>query len=161
MDRFTRYQGNEIKRPGARLLWGNCFSFTSCGLPGSTGHPSPWRSGLDLSTTSHVGLDEEQLGNGTGLSRQEGTRTIVFKQLRAAVGSVMGTRPVVKPYSSGFCPHTWRACLIPEGSKVLLKIVRPRLGMEAKRAVGQSMPRWSQGDLRACLSPDWGCWLSP
>lgn len=89
----------DIKETKSRGLGQGCYGETASASPSVAclavlGTLHPGDLGSILSTTGHVGLDEEQLGNGTGLSGQEETRTIVFKQLRAAVGSVMGTRPV-------------------------------------------------------------------
>lgn len=124
----------DIKETKSRGLGQGCYGETASASPSVAclavlGTLHPGDLGSTLSTTSHVGLDEEQLGK---WDRSEWTGRDQDHRLQTAEGCSRecdGNKASGGSHSSGFCPHTWRACLIPEGSKVAsLKIVRPRLG---------------------------------
>lgn len=124
----------DIKEMKSRGLGQGCYGETALASPkvaclAVLGTLHPGELGSILSTTSHLGLYEEQLGKWDKPEWTGRAQTIVFKQLRAAVRESNGNKASGGSHSSGFCPHTWKACLIPEGSKVVsLKIFRPRLG---------------------------------
>ena len=81
-------------------------------------------------------------GHGTGLSEQEGNRTILFKQLRAAVGESDGNRASGGSHSSGFLPQYMEDVSNTRGvQSSITKDFRPRLGTAGVGGLMGSKPQ--------------------